>query len=63
MVTYRTRYAHCDKLLVKKGDKVKRGDVIATVGRTGAATGYHLHYEVLVDDKNVEPRRFILNTK
>ncbi len=41
-----TLYAHCSKLLVDANDTVKRGQVIAKVGATGNATGYHLHYEV-----------------
>jgi len=43
---YTTLYAHCSKLLVKVGDRVKRGDVIALLGKTGRATGHHVHYEV-----------------
>lgn len=43
---YATLYAHMTKLIVKVGQKVKKGDVIGYVGTTGASTGYHLHYEV-----------------
>jgi len=60
---FKTRYFHCSKILVKKGAKVKRGDVIALVGSTGISTGNHLHYEVLVDGKNVDPEYFILDAK
>ena len=48
-------YAHCSELLVKKGDQVKRGQVIATVGSTGRSTGPHLHLEVHRDGKAVDP--------
>ena len=51
----KTLYAHCSKLLVKKGDKVKAGDKIALVGATGDADGNHLHFEVLIDGKNIDP--------
>jgi murein DD-endopeptidase MepM/ murein hydrolase activator NlpD len=52
---YSTRYAHCSKLLVKKGDEVKRGDTIALVGRTGNSTGPHVHYEVRRYGKALDP--------
>lgn len=50
-----TRYAHCRTLRVKGGAKVEAGATIATVGRTGLASGPHLHFEVLVDGKSVDP--------
>jgi murein DD-endopeptidase MepM/ murein hydrolase activator NlpD len=55
----RTRYAHCEEILVKVGQRVTRGEEVATVGRTGVATNYHLHYEVLVNGHHVDPRTFI----
>ena len=56
---YRTRYAHNRELLVKAGDRVKKGQVIAKVGRTGRASGSHLHLEVLRDGKLVDPMAYI----
>lgn len=52
-----TRYAHCRSLLVRKGGSVAAGATIATVGRTGLASGPHLHYEVLVRGRSVDPLR------
>ena len=50
-----TRYAHCRSLMVRGGDDVAAGAIIATVGRSGLATAPHLHYEVLVHGRNVNP--------
>ncbi len=54
-----TRYAHCQTVLVKPGQMVKRGQVIAEVGSSGRSTGPHLHFEVLVDGVPQDPARFL----
>jgi murein DD-endopeptidase MepM/ murein hydrolase activator NlpD len=61
---YATAYAHLSKFAkgLKNGSKVKQGDVIAYVGATGRATGPHLHYEVLVAGKQVNPKDIKLPT-
>jgi len=55
-----TRYAHCGTALVGAGARVERGVPIATVGASGLATGPHLHYEVLVNGRQVDPLRYKL---
>lgn len=52
---YTTTYAHCSAIHVKTGDQVKRGQVIAKIGRSGRATGAHLHYEVTYNGKTINP--------
>ncbi len=58
---YQTFYAHCDKIMVKNGQKVKRGQVIASVGNTGKSTAPHLHYEVRKNKKAIDPINFFFN--
>jgi len=55
-----THYLHLSKFLVNSGQKVKRGDVIGLVGKTGKAQGPHLHYEVRVNNKPTNPYNYIL---
>jgi len=55
-----TKFAHASKLLVKKGEHVSRGERIALVGNTGLATGPHLHYEVHVNGRPVDPLKYVL---
>ena len=55
---YQTLYAHLFKALVRKGQKVRRSDIIALVGNTGKSTGPHLHYEVRLHGKPVDPRNY-----
>ncbi len=58
----KTRYAHCQKnLRVKVGDRVRRGDQIANMGETGLAKGPHVHYEVLVNGRPVNPQDYRLS--
>ena len=57
-----SRYAHCSKLLVEPGRRVRRGERIARVGSTGKATGSHVHYEVMQNGLPLDPMKFILQT-
>ena len=56
---YVTRYAHNKKNMVKAGDMVEKGQVIALLGATGRASGPHVHFEVHKDGKFINPRKFI----
>ena len=54
-------YSHLNKIYVKKGDKLKRGDLLAEVGSTGRATGPHLHWGMNVFNTAVDPEKLIQN--
>jgi murein DD-endopeptidase MepM/ murein hydrolase activator NlpD len=56
----KTRYGHLAKILVKSGERIRRGHLVGAVGNTGRSTGPHLHYEVRVNGIPQNPRKFIL---
>lgn len=56
---YATLYAHLDSVAVKKGQYVKRGDVIGVMGNTGHSFGAHLHFEVRKDNKRIDPTPYL----
>ncbi len=58
---YKTVYAHLHKILVKQGQKIKRGEIVAKVGSTGLSTGPHLHYEVRFNNRPINPANFFVN--
>ncbi len=59
---YQTLYGHMSKVLVRRGQKVKRGDIIGEVGSTGLSSGPHLHYEVIKDGEHLDPINFLFNS-
>ncbi len=58
---YQTLYAHMSVMDVRRGQKVKRGDVIGKIGNSGTSSGPHLHYEVIKDGKKINPANFYFN--
>jgi len=58
---YKTRYAHAGSIGVKRGQRVSRGDPLGEVGKTGLATAPHLHYEILIEGHQVNPREYLLD--
>ena len=57
---FATRYAHLSKILVTRGQKVKRGEIVGLVGNTGHSTGSHLHYEVLFRKVHRDPLQYVI---
>lgn len=51
----KSRYCHCNKIIVREGNFIKRGQIISKVGTTGLSTGPHLHLEVSINDVNIDP--------
>ncbi len=60
---YTTYYAHCEKVFVKVGQVIRRGSVIALVGDTGMSTGPHVHFEVLRNDRPLNPAPFVFASR
>ena len=58
--TFKTAYAHLSKIYKKKGTRIKQGDIIGTLGSTGRSTGPHLHYEILISGRQINPLRIKL---
>lgn len=58
---YKSMYAHLNRFAVRKGQKVKRGQLIGYAGTTGKSTGIHLHYELRKDDVPIDPIHFFFN--
>ncbi|MFH1368072.1 MAG: peptidoglycan DD-metalloendopeptidase family protein [Elusimicrobiota bacterium] len=56
---FKTYYGHLRKILVKPGDKIIRGQLIGLMGDTGSATGYHVHYEIIFNDRTINPVHYL----
>jgi len=57
---YVTRYAHLETISVRSGQKIKKGDVIGSIGMSGGAVAPHVHYEVIKDGQNLDPAKFLI---
>ena len=53
------KYAHLNKINVKKGDSIKQGEVIGLMGSTGMSTGSHLHFEIKINNRTIDPEKII----
>ena len=60
---YATRYGHAQEVLVKVGETVKKGQVVALMGSTGRSTGPHVHFEVWHNGKVVDPMEYIRSAR
>lgn len=60
---YKTRYAHCNEVVVKVGDVVRKDQVVALMGSTGRSTGPHVHFEVYKNGRTVDPAAYIHRTR
>ena len=58
---YETLYGHLNRIKVRPGQRVTRGDVIGELGNSGSSTGPHLHYEVIKSGNKVDPIRYFFN--
>jgi murein DD-endopeptidase MepM/ murein hydrolase activator NlpD len=59
--SYQTLYGHLSKIIVRAGQKIKRGELVGLVGSTGLSTAPHLHYEVIKNGQKVNPINFYYN--
>ena len=56
-----TKYAHMQNLVVKRGENIKRGQLIGYVGSSGGSTAPHVHYEIIKNGKKINPIQYIIN--
>jgi murein DD-endopeptidase MepM/ murein hydrolase activator NlpD len=56
---FETLYAHLARISVRAGERVRRGELVGRVGKSGNATGYHLHYEIRKNGRPIDPKPFM----